>query len=69
MKYFKEKSSLDEGWINGGFVIEPEILDYKMISPISNVLLLKKLQVLASCQLLNTMDFGNAWIQLETKKF
>ena len=29
VKYFKEKSSLDEGWINGGFfVIEPEFLKY-----------------------------------------
>ncbi len=29
VKYFKEKSSLDEGWINGGFfVIEPEFLRY-----------------------------------------
>ena len=29
VKYFKEKSSLDEGWINGGFfVIEPEIFRY-----------------------------------------
>ena len=27
VNYFKEKSSLDEGWINGGFfVIEPELL-------------------------------------------
>ena len=27
IKYFKEKSSVDEGWINGGFfVIEPEFL-------------------------------------------
>ena len=27
--YFKEKSKLDEGWINGGFfVFEPEIFDY-----------------------------------------
>lgn len=27
--YFKEKSSLDEGWINGGFfVFEPEIFNY-----------------------------------------
>ena len=26
---FKEKSRLDEGWINGGFfVLEPEIFDY-----------------------------------------
>ena len=27
--YFKEKSKLDESWINGGFfVIEPKFLDY-----------------------------------------
>ena len=27
--YFKEKSSVDEGWINGGFfVVEPEIFKY-----------------------------------------
>ncbi len=29
VKYFKEKSSIDEGWINGGFfVIEPEVFKY-----------------------------------------
>ena len=29
VKYFKEKSRLDEGWINGGFfVLEPEIFKY-----------------------------------------
>ena len=29
VKLFKEKSKLDEGWINGGFfVIEPKFLDY-----------------------------------------
>ena len=29
VKYFKEKSSTDEGWINGGFfVMEPEFLKY-----------------------------------------
>ena len=29
VKYFKEKSKLDEGWINGGFfVMEPKIFDY-----------------------------------------
>jgi glucose-1-phosphate cytidylyltransferase len=29
VKYFKEKSSLDEGWINGGFfVMEPKIFDF-----------------------------------------
>ena len=29
VSYFKEKSKLDEGWINGGFfVIEPKFLKY-----------------------------------------
>ena len=29
VSYFKEKSKLDEGWINGGFfVFEPELLNY-----------------------------------------
>ena len=29
VKYFKEKSSIDEGWINGGFfVLKPKIFDY-----------------------------------------
>ena len=29
VKYFKEKSKLDAGWINGGFfVIQPQFLDY-----------------------------------------
>lgn len=29
VKYFKEKSKMDEGWINGGFfVMEPEFLKY-----------------------------------------
>ena len=29
VKYFREKNSLDEGWINGGFfVIQPKFLDY-----------------------------------------
>merc|ERR1711981_1366861 len=29
VSYFKEKSKLDEGWINGGFfVIEPQFLNF-----------------------------------------
>ena len=29
VKYFKEKSKLDAGWINGGFfVMQPQFLDY-----------------------------------------
>ena len=51
MKYFKEKSRLDEGWINGGFfVVEPIIFkflknDYTILerSPLEKVSKLKKL--------------------------
>ena len=29
VKYFKEKSKLDEGWINGGFfIMEPEFINF-----------------------------------------
>ena len=63
VKYFKEKSSFDEGWINGGFfVIEPEI--FRFIKNDKSYLersSLKKLLVSVSCQLLGTMDFGNVW--------
>ncbi len=51
VKYFKEKSSLDEGWINGGFfVMEPKFLrfiknDQTVLerSPLEKVCKLKKL--------------------------
>jgi len=51
VKYFKEKSSLDEGWINGGFfVCEPEIFKFlkndKTIlerQPLEDISKLKKL--------------------------
>jgi len=51
VRYFKEKSSLDEGWINGGFfVIEPEIFKYIKNdktylerSPLEKIASLKKL--------------------------
>ena len=32
VSYFKEKSSLDEGWINGGFFV----MDYKFLKYIRN---------------------------------
>ena len=32
VSYFKEKSSLDEGWINGGFFV----MDYKFLKYIKN---------------------------------
>tara|TARA_E500000178_G_C17001813_1_gene746068 strand:+ start:230 stop:913 length:684 start_codon:yes stop_codon:yes gene_type:complete len=51
VKYFKEKSSLDEGWINGGFfVMEPKIFkflkdDQTILerSPLEKICKLKKL--------------------------
>ena len=51
VKYFKEKSRLDEGWINGGFfVMEPKIFKYIKNdntileqSPLENVCKIKKL--------------------------
>ncbi len=51
VKYFKEKSSLDEGWINGGFfVMEPEIFkflknDFSVLerSPLEKICQLNKL--------------------------
>ena len=53
VKYFKEKSNLDEGWINGGFfVIEPEFLKgikndktYLEREPLENIA--KKKQLIA----------------------
>ena len=51
VKYFKEKSKLDEGWINGGFfVMEPKIFKYIKNdntilerSPLENICKIKKL--------------------------
>tara|TARA_Y100000817_G_C16793738_1_gene516381 strand:+ start:223 stop:909 length:687 start_codon:yes stop_codon:yes gene_type:complete len=51
VKYFKEKSRLDEGWINGGFfVMEPKIFNYIKNdstvlerSPLENICKIKKL--------------------------
>ena len=50
VKYFKEKSSLDEGWINGGFLLlnQKFLNTLKMIKLILNVLHLKRLLVSAS---------------------
>ena len=63
--YFKEKSSLDEGWINGGFFIfEPEIFEY--IKSDSTILENEPLSILGSKKKnlmpINIMAFGNVWI-------
>ena len=70
VKYFKEKSKLDEGWINGGyFVIEPDFLKnikgdktYLEKEPLEN--LAKKKQL----ELINIID-GNVWILREIEIF
>ena len=71
IKYFKEKSSVDEGWINGGFfVIEPKFLN--SISNDKTFLEKEPLEIAASkinYMLFDIIVFGNVWIQLEIKKF
>ena len=63
VKYFKEKSKLDEGWINGGFfVMEPEIFKYiKNDKTILERYPLEKSASLKSLVLLNIMVFGSVW--------
>ena len=63
--YFKEKSSVDEGWINGGFfVIEPKI--FKYIKNDKTHLEREPFEILTKkkkLKLLNIKAFGNVWIQ------
>ena len=64
VKYFKEKSILDEGWINGGFfVMEPKIFkflknDLTILerSPLENICKLKKLGAFKHYKLWQCMD-------------
>ena len=69
VKLFKEKSKLDEGWINGGFfVIEPKFLSY--IKNDKTFLEKEPLEKVAKAKqllALNIMTFGNVWIRKETK--
>ena len=61
--YFKEKSKLDEGWINGGFfVFEPQI--FKFIKNDKTFLEREPLQKLGKKKQLLAFKhngFGNAW--------
>ena len=71
VKYFKEKSNLDEGWINGGFfVMEPKIFNFlkndKTIlegKPLENIC--KK----TNWAHISIMAFGSVWTLKEIKKF
>ena len=64
VKYFKEKSILDEGWINGGFfVMEPKIFKFLKSdstilerSPLENICKLNKLGAFKHYKLWQCMD-------------
>ena len=65
VKYFKEKSKLDEGWINGGyFVFEPEILKY--IKNDSTYLEKEPLEKLSRKKQLMAYKHKNFWQCMDT---
>ena len=65
MKYFKEKSSLDEGWINGGFfVIEPEI--FRFIKNDKSYLERTPLEKIASIGELSAFKHNGFWQCMDT---
>ena len=63
--YFKEKSKLDEGWINGGFfVFEPEIFEY--IKNDKTFLEKEPLSVLGKKKKLNAYRHKGFWQCMDT---
>ena len=67
VKYFREKSSLDEGWINGGFfVIEPKFFDY--IKDDSSVLEKEPLEKVARDNQLMAYLHNGFWHCIDTKR-
>ena len=65
VKYFKEKSKLDEGWINGGFfVMEPKILNY--IKSRKTVLEQYPLEKLSSLKKLGAYKHNGFWQCVDT---
>lgn len=65
VKYFKEKSKLDVGWINGGFfVMEPEIL--KFIKNKSTVLERYPLEKLSKLKKLGAFKHSGFWQCVDT---
>ena len=65
--YFKEKSSLDEGWINGGFFIfEPAI--FKYIKGDSTYLEREPLQILSKKKLLGGYKHNGFWQCVDTER-
>ena len=65
VKYFKEKSKLDEGWINGGFfVFEPEI--FKYLKNDSTFLEREPLSKLGKQKKLNAYRHNGFWQCMDT---
>ena len=65
VKYFKEKSKLDEGWINGGyFVIEPKFLDY--IKNDQTYLEREPLEIITKINQLSAYKHNNFWQCMDT---
>ena len=64
---FKEKSSLDEGWINGGFfVIEPEFL--KFIKNDNTYLEREPLEKISKKKQLAAFKHNGFWQCMDTKR-
>ena len=67
VKYFKEKSKLDEGWINGGFfVIEPEF--FKYISNDKTYLEKEPLEKITKKKQLVAFKHEGFWQCMDTKR-
>lgn len=67
VKLFKEKSKLDEGWINGGFfVIEPQFLDF--IKDDKTFLEREPLEMVAKKKQLLAYKHHDFWQCMDTKR-
>jgi len=65
--YFKEKSSLDEGWINGGFfVFEPSI--FKYLNNDNTYLEREPFQIISKKKLLGAFKHKGFWQCMDTKR-
>ena len=65
--YFKEKSKLDEGWINGGFfVMEPKFIDY--IKNDKTYLEREPLEKVCKINQLNAFKHLGFWYCMDTKR-
>ena len=67
VKYFKEKSSLDEGWINGGFfVMSKKVFDY--LKSDSTYLERKPFEELSKKKQLLAFKHIGKWFCMDTKR-